>query len=76
MTVTRPVVFTAVTLKNVVFWDVSRVALVRADVSEEHIASIIRMTKIGEVGTKLAITTNRKTHGTPNTPRGTVGGKG
>jgi hypothetical protein len=38
-------------LKNVVFWDVSRVALVRTDVSEEFSASIIRMTTIGELGT-------------------------
>jgi hypothetical protein len=30
------------------------VALVRADVSEEHIASIIRVTRIGELGTTLA----------------------
>jgi hypothetical protein len=31
-------------------------ALVRTDVSEEHIASIIRMTRIGELGTMLAVT--------------------
>jgi hypothetical protein len=35
-----------------------RVALVRTDVSEELSASIIRVTKIGEVG-KLAITSKR-----------------
>jgi hypothetical protein len=29
--------------------------LIRTDVSEERIASIIRMTKIGELGTTLAI---------------------
>jgi galactose-1-phosphate uridylyltransferase len=34
-------VFTAVTKKNAVFWDVT--ALVKTDVSEEYIASIIRM---------------------------------
>jgi demethoxyubiquinone hydroxylase (CLK1/Coq7/Cat5 family) len=34
-----------------------RVALVGTDVSEERIASIIRVTRIGEVGT-LAITSN------------------
>jgi hypothetical protein len=34
-----------------------RVALVRTDVSEELSASIIRMTRIGELGT-LAITSN------------------
>jgi hypothetical protein len=39
------------------------VALVRTDVSEEHSASIIRVTRISEVGT-LAKTSNRCTlHG-------------
>jgi hypothetical protein len=38
-----------------------RVALVRTDVSKERIASIIRVTKIGEVGTTLAVTSNRCT---------------
>jgi hypothetical protein len=33
--------------------------LVRNDVSEECSASIIRVTRIGELGTKLAITSNR-----------------
>jgi hypothetical protein len=32
-----------------------RVALVETDVSEERIASIIRLTKIGELGTALAV---------------------
>jgi demethoxyubiquinone hydroxylase (CLK1/Coq7/Cat5 family) len=32
-----------------VFWDVTREALVRTDVSEESIASIIRVTRIGEL---------------------------
>jgi hypothetical protein len=35
-----------------------RVALVRTDVSEEHSASIIRVTRIGELGTTLAVTSN------------------
>jgi hypothetical protein len=35
----------------------SRVALVRTDVSEELTASIIRVTRIDELGT-LAVTTN------------------
>jgi hypothetical protein len=35
-----------------------RVAHVRTDVSEERIASIIRVTRIGELGT-LAVTSNR-----------------
>jgi hypothetical protein len=36
-----------------------RVALVRTDVSEEFSASIIRVTRIGELGTTLAVTSNR-----------------
>jgi hypothetical protein len=36
-----------------------RVALVRADVSEELNSSFIRVTRIGEVGTTLAVTSNR-----------------
>jgi hypothetical protein len=38
-----------------------RVALVRTDVSEEHSASFIRVTRIGELGTTLAVTSNRRT---------------
>jgi hypothetical protein len=38
-----------------------RVALERNDVSEELSASIIRVTRISEVGTTLAITNNRRT---------------
>jgi hypothetical protein len=38
-----------------------RVALVSTDVSEEHSASFIRVTKIGELGTTLAVTSNRRT---------------
>jgi uncharacterized membrane protein YadS len=38
-----------------------RVALVRTDVSEELSASFIRMTRIGELGTTLAVTINRRT---------------
>jgi hypothetical protein len=33
--------------------------LVRTDVSEELSASIIRVTRIGELGTKLAVTSNQ-----------------
>jgi flavin-dependent dehydrogenase len=36
-----------------------RVALVRIDVSEECIASIIRIARIGELGTTLAVTSNQ-----------------
>jgi hypothetical protein len=38
-----------------------RVALVRTDVSEEPSVSIIRITRIGELGTRLAVTNNRRT---------------
>jgi hypothetical protein len=38
-----------------------RVGLVRTDISEELSASIIRVTKIGELGTTLAVTSNRCT---------------
>jgi hypothetical protein len=38
-----------------------RVALVRTDVSEEPVASFIRVTKIGELGTTQAATSNRRT---------------
>jgi hypothetical protein len=37
-----------------------RVALVRTDVSEELSASIIRLTRIGELGTTIAVTSNRR----------------
>jgi hypothetical protein len=40
-----------------------RVAIVITDVSEERSASFIRVTRIGELGTTLAVTNNR------NTPR-------
>jgi hypothetical protein len=39
-------------VKNGVFWDVT-------DVSEELSASIIRVTRIGELGTTLVVTSNR-----------------
>jgi hypothetical protein len=38
-----------------------RVAHVRTDVSEELNASFIRVTRIGELGTTLAVTSNRHT---------------
>jgi hypothetical protein len=41
-------------LKNAVFWAVPREALVRTDVSEERSASMIRVTKISELGTTIA----------------------
>jgi hypothetical protein len=38
----------------------SRVALVITDVSEELSASFIRVTRIGKLGTTLAVTSNRR----------------
>jgi hypothetical protein len=38
-----------------------RVVLVRTDVSEEPVASFIRVTRIGELGTTQAATSNRRT---------------
>jgi hypothetical protein len=43
-------------MKSGVFWDVTRVALLRTDVSEELSASFIRVTRIVELGTTLAVT--------------------
>jgi hypothetical protein len=37
-----------------------RVALLRTDVSEERSGSLIRATRIGELGTTLAVTSNRR----------------
>jgi hypothetical protein len=38
-----------------------RMAIVRTDVSGERSAAIIRVTRIGELGTTLAVTSNRCT---------------
>jgi hypothetical protein len=52
--------------RNITCWRVpssgmsGRVALVRTDVSEERGASIIRVTRIGGLGTTLAVTSNRR----------------
>jgi hypothetical protein len=45
-------------MKNLSSGMLHRVARVRADVSEEHGASIVRVTRIGELGT-LAVTSQR-----------------
>jgi hypothetical protein len=50
----------AVTMKNVIFLDVTPCGSCKTDVSEDHIASIIRVTRICELGT-LAVTSNRST---------------
>jgi hypothetical protein len=51
-----------------------RVALVRIDVSEELSASFIRVTILGELGTTLAVTSNRRTL-QRNTPHGVTSQK-
>jgi hypothetical protein len=38
-----------------------RVAVIRTEVSEESIASTFRVTRIGELDTTLAVTSNRST---------------
>jgi hypothetical protein len=38
-----------------------RVAHVRSDISQKLSASFIRVTRIGELGTALAVTSNRRT---------------
>jgi hypothetical protein len=42
-------------------WILLRLALVRTDVSEERTAPIIRVARIGELGTMLAVSSNRST---------------
>jgi hypothetical protein len=49
------------TTKMVSSWMLRRVALARTDVSEELSASIIRVSRIAELGTTLAATRNRRT---------------
>jgi hypothetical protein len=49
-----------------------RVALVRTDISEEPGASFIRVTKIGELGTKQAATSNRRTMRRNTNPEDTI----
>jgi hypothetical protein len=51
-------VFLAVAMKNAVFGDVRSVALLTTDVSEENNASKIRVTRIGELRTSLAVSTS------------------
>jgi hypothetical protein len=41
-------------------WMLRHVALVRTDVSEEHSACVIKVTRISELGITLAVTSNRR----------------
>jgi hypothetical protein len=50
-------VFTAVTIKNVIFWDVM-LCLVRTEVLEEFITPIFKVRRITKLGTMLAVTIN------------------
>jgi hypothetical protein len=44
--------------KNGVFWDVTPCGSFKTDVSEELSASFIRATRIGELGTTLALSSS------------------
>jgi hypothetical protein len=46
-------------MKNAVFWDVTLCGSCKNDVSEELNTSIIGVTRIGELGTTLAVTSNQ-----------------
>jgi hypothetical protein len=48
-------------MKNAVFWDVTPCGSCKTDVSEKLSASFIRVTRIGELGATLALTSNRRT---------------
>jgi hypothetical protein len=58
----RSEVFTAATMKNAAaFWDVTPCGSYKNRVSEKRSASIIRVTRKDELGTTLAVTSNRST---------------
>jgi hypothetical protein len=57
----RVEVFTAVTMSSASSRMLRHVALIKTDVSEERSSFIIRVTRIGELGTTLAIATTRRT---------------
>jgi hypothetical protein len=45
-------------MKNAAFWDVT--LCVRTDVEEDRVAPIIRVTRIGELRTMLAVSSKRR----------------
>jgi hypothetical protein len=55
-------------LKNGVFWDVTPCGSCKTDVSEELGASVT-VTRIGELETTSAVTSNRRTHCVRRLPR-------
>jgi hypothetical protein len=54
-------VFIAVSMKNAAFLDVTSCGCSKNRCMEEDIASIIRVTRISELGTTLAVTSNEST---------------
>jgi hypothetical protein len=46
-------------MRNALSWGVKPCGFVRSDVSEERVASISRVTRIGEIGATLAATIHR-----------------
>jgi hypothetical protein len=54
-------VITAVSMKNAIFWNVTPCVSCRSDISEECMAPVIRVKRINELGTALAVTSNRST---------------
>jgi hypothetical protein len=48
-------------MKNAVFWDITPCGSCKDRHFEERIASIIKVTKIGELGTTLAVNSNGRT---------------
>jgi hypothetical protein len=48
-------------MQNAVSGMLCRVDIIRTDVSEERSSSFIKVTRIGELGTTLAVTSNRST---------------
>jgi hypothetical protein len=50
-------------IKKAVFWDMMQCGFARTDFSEERIAFIITLKIVSELGTMLAVTSNRKTQG-------------
>jgi hypothetical protein len=48
-------------MQNGVFWDVTPCGSYRTDLSEELGASFIGVTRVGELGITLAVTSNRRT---------------
>jgi hypothetical protein len=57
-------------MKSGVLWDVTPCGSCKNDVSEERSASIIKVTRIGELGTALAVTSNRRTLRRNTVPHG------